>query len=168
MKIRAALAALVWVLVSASAAQARVVSIGEYKLSSSALTQLRSDWVDQLQAKYGNHTWAPMKFDLGDRELKLMGLPSKEVLTSHRYRTPTAVVGGHLVPVAKLDQYLAAHQRGKKPPSGGGSGATAAGPSVISFAGTGFFGIRPGAWLLTVTDQEVGWCSMAHVYGSPG
>jgi hypothetical protein len=39
---------------------------------------------------------------------------------------------------------------------------------VISYAGAGFFGIRPGAWLLTVTDQEVGWCSMAHVYGTAG
>jgi hypothetical protein len=39
---------------------------------------------------------------------------------------------------------------------------------VATFAGTGFFGIRPGAWLLTVTDQEVGWCSMAHVYGTAG
>src|SRR4051795_4917697 len=160
MKIRAALAALVCVLVSASAAQAKVISIGEYKPSASTLTQLRSDWVDQLQAKYGEHTWAPMKFDLGDKDLKLMGLPSKKVLTSHRYTVPTAVVGGKLVPLAKLDQYLAAKQ-GKK-------AAAAAGPSVASFAGTGFFGIRPGAWLLTVTPDEVGWCSMAHVYGSPG
>src|SRR4051794_16621491 len=162
MKIRAALAALLCVLVSASAAQARVISIGEYKLSPSALTQLRSDWVDQLQAKYGDHTWAPMKFDLGDRELRLMGLPSKKVLTSHRYATPTAVVGGKLVPLAGLDRYLAAKQKGD------GASARAEGPSVVSFAGTGFFGIRPGAWLLTVTPDEVGWCSMAHVYGTPG
>src|SRR5436190_2128277 len=28
--------------------------------------------------------------------------------------------------------------------------------------------IRPGAWLLTVTNNEIGWCSMAHVYGAPG
>src|SRR4051794_34815573 len=123
---RAALAAVAVFALSASAAQARVVSIGEYKLSGSALSQLRTDWVNQLQAKYGNHTWAPMKFDLGDRELKLMGLPSKKVLTSHRYRTPTAVVGGHLVPVSRLDQYLAAKagSRGKKPPSGGGGGGS--------------------------------------------
>src|SRR3954468_23530066 len=161
MKVRAAVAAVVSMLVFASAAQARVISIGEYKLSPSALTQLRSDWVDQLQTKYGNHTWAPMKFDLGDRELKLMGLPSKKVLTSHRYATPTAVVGGKLVPLAELDAYLAARQKA-------GGSTTAEGPSVISFAGTGFFGIRPGAWLLTVTPDEVGWCSMAHVYGSPG
>src|SRR4051794_7552180 len=150
MKVRAAVAAVVSMLVFASAAQAKVISIGEYKLSASTLTQLRSDWVGQLQAKYGEHTWAPMKFDLGDRDLKLMGLPSKKVLTSHRYKVPTAVVGGKLVPLAKLDQYLAAKQ-GKKP-----AAAAAAGPSVASFAGTGFFGIRPGAWLLTVTPDEVG------------
>src|SRR3954470_18302678 len=166
MKIRAALAALVCVLVSASAAQAKVISIGEYRPSASTLTQLRSDWVDQLRAKYGNHTWAPMKFDLGDKDLKLMGLPSKKVLTSHRYKVPTAVVGGKLVPLAKLDQYLAAKQRGKKPPSGGGSTTAADGPSLVSFGGTGFFGVRPGAWLLTITDAEVGWCSAAHVYGT--
>ena len=168
MKVRAALAALVCVLVSASAAQARVISIGEYKLSASTLTQLRSDWVDQLEAKYGNHTWAPMKFDLGDRDLALMGLPSKKVLTSHRYKVPTAVVGGKLVPLSQLDSYLAARQRGKKPTGGSGGSVAADGPSVVSFAGTGFFGIRPGAWLLTVTPEEVGWCSMAHVYGSAG
>jgi hypothetical protein len=165
------MAALALFALTGSAAQARVVSLGEYKLSASKLSQLRTDWVDQLQAKYGNHTWAPAKFDLGDKDLKLMGLPSKKVLTSHRYTTPTAVVGGKLVPVSKLDAYLAAKsstRAGKKPPSGGGSSTAAEGPSVISFAGTGFFGIRPGAWLLTVTDAEVGWCSMAHVYGSPG
>jgi hypothetical protein len=44
----------------------------------------------------------------------------------------------------------------------------AAGPPVASFAGTGFFGIRPGAWLLIFSDGGVSLCSMAHVYGSPG
>src|SRR3954451_5095122 len=102
---RAALAAFALFALTASSAQARVVSIGEYTLSNAKLEQLRSDWVAQLQSRYGNHTWAPMKFDLGDKQLKLMGLPSKSVLTSHRYKTPTAVVGGKLVPVAKLDQY---------------------------------------------------------------
>src|SRR3954463_5503432 len=167
MKVRAAVAAVVFMLVFASAAQAKVISIGEYKLSASTLNQLRGDWVSQLQGKYGNHTWAPAKFDLGDRELKLMGLPSKKVLTSHRYRTPTAVVGGKLVPLPKLDQYLAAKQRGKKPPSGGGGSTAADGPSVVSFAGTGFFGIRPGAWLLTITDAEGGWGSLGDAPGPP-
>jgi hypothetical protein len=160
---RAALAAMALVVCTSGAvsasAQARVIPIGEYKLSDAKLAQLRGAWVDQLQARYGNHTWAPMKFSLGDRELALMGLPSKKVLTSHRYRTPMAVLGGKLVPLAKLDQVLAA-KRGQR--------AAAPLPGLVSFAGTGFFGIRPGAFLLTVTEQEVGWCSMAHVYGSPG
>src|SRR3954471_21597629 len=126
MRLRAAVAALALFALTASSAQARVISLGEYKLSASTLSQLRTDWVDQLQAKYGNHTWAPAKFDLGDRDLKLMGLPSKKVLTSHRYRTPTAVVGGKLVPLPKLDAYLAAKtgsRAGKKPPGGGSSTA---------------------------------------------
>jgi hypothetical protein len=54
------------------------------------------------------------------------------------------------------------------------TGATTASTSAVAlktlatFAGTGYFGIRPGAWLLTVTDNEIGWCSLAHAYGSPG
>jgi hypothetical protein len=92
-----------------------------------------------------------MKFNLTDRDLKLMGLPSKRVLTSHRYKTPTAVLPG-----GKL----------KKLSTRGST--KAAGPSLVSFAGTGYFGIRPGAFLLTITADSIGWCSMAHVYGSPG
>src|SRR4051794_8363625 len=163
-RVRAALTAIAvvaCVLAAGSGAQARVITLGEFKLSNAKLEQLRNDWVDQLQARYGNHHWAPMKFDLGDRDLALMGLPSKKALTSHRYTKPMAVVDRQLVPLAKLDQVLAAKE-GRKAP------AKAEGPSVISFAGTGFFGIRPGAWLLTVTPDEVGWCSMAHVYGTPG
>jgi hypothetical protein len=145
-------------------ASARVVRIGEYKLSKSATATLRADMVDQILAKYRPGTWAPMKMTLGDRELRLMGLPSKRVLTSHRYRVPTAVYpGGRLVPLAGRTS------KSKGKPSGGGaSSGAAAGPTVTTFAGTGFFGIRPGAWLLTVTDKEIGWCSMAHVYGAPG
>jgi hypothetical protein len=62
---------------------------------------------------------------------------------------------------------LGARAGSKGKPKPGGSTA-AAGPSVASFAGTGFFGIRPGAWLLFITPDEIGWCSAAHVYGSPG
>jgi hypothetical protein len=41
-------------------------------------------------------------------------------------------------------------------------------PGLVSFAGTGYFGIRPGAWLLLISGGSIGWCSAAHVYGSPG
>jgi hypothetical protein len=153
-------------LAAGQAAQARTIKISEYRLSSAKLDQLRSSWAEQLRARYPQGTWAPAKFDLTDRDLKLMGLPSKRVLTSHRYRTPTAVLpGGKLVRLSTLAKSGASGRGGKggKPPSG-----RADGPPVFTFAGAGFFGIRPGAWLLTVTDNSVGWCSMAHVYGSPG
>src|SRR5882672_1536691 len=78
-------------LVGASAAQARVVSIGEYKLSQSRMDQLQRNWVNQIYAHHSLGTWAPMEMKLTDRDLALMGLPSKRVLTAHRYRTPTAV-----------------------------------------------------------------------------
>src|SRR5438034_7100363 len=80
---------------AASAAQAgtrvKRISIGEYRLPAATLDRLRADWVDQLLARYPEHTWAPMRFDLSDADLKLMGLPPKRILLSHRYRVPTAV-----------------------------------------------------------------------------
>src|SRR5256714_10846741 len=151
----------------ATAAQARVVKIGEYRLPSAKLDQLRTDWVDQITARYPQGSWAPAGFNLTDRDLRLMGLPSKRVLTSHRYPVPTAVY-----PNGKMVRLNARSSKGGgKGGSGGssgGSGGSTAAPGLVTFAGTGFFGIRPGAWLLTVTDKEVGWCSMAHVYGAPG
>src|SRR3954462_11428310 len=148
-------------LVGASAAQARVIHIGEYKVSQSRMDQLQRNWVNQIYAHHSLGTWAPMKMNLTDRDLALMGLPPKRVLTAHRYRTPTAFYpGGRMV-------RLGARAGSKGKPKPGGSTA-AAGPSVASFAGTGFFGLRPGAWLLFITPDEIGWCSPAHVYGSPG
>jgi hypothetical protein len=135
-------------LASAAAAHARTVTISELKLSDAALNQLRDRFVDQVYAHHSLGTWAPMRFDLSDSDLQLMGLPSKRTLLAHRYKTPTAVpANGRITPL----------------------GAKAAGgPAVASFAGTGFFGIRPGAWLLLLNGGSIGWCSAAHVYGSPG
>jgi hypothetical protein len=87
-----------------------------------------------------------MRVDLTDRDLALMGLPPKRVLVKHRYSVPTAVY-----PDGRMKRLGAAP-----------------GPGLVSYAGAGFFGIRPGAWLLLITKDSVGWCSMAHVYGSPG
>jgi hypothetical protein len=137
--------------------------IDELRLSDAAMGQLRDHWVDQLEATYGDGTWAPMKMTLDDADLALMGLPPKHVLTSHRYAQPT------WFDAAGTPHTLGSGKSGSGSGGGTGSGgATAAGPSVAAVAGAGWFGIRPGAWLLTITDQEVGWCSMAHVYGAPG
>jgi hypothetical protein len=139
----------------AGAAHASVIKINEFKLSNTQLGQLRARWVKQIYANHKMGTWAPMKFNLSDADLKIMGLPSKKVLLAHRYKTPTAFKNGRLV------------RLGAK---GKGKGTKADGPAVASFAGTGFFGIRPGAWLLFIDTNagSVGWCSAAHVYGSPG
>src|SRR4051794_6168427 len=145
-----------------TAAQARIVKVGEYRLSDSTLGKLRTDWVNQIYAHHSYGTWAPMKFDLSDHDLALMGLPPKRVLIKHRYGMPTA-----FYPSGRMVRMRTSAKGGKKPP-GGSSSTAAAGPSVASFAGTGFFGIRPGAWLLFITPDSVGWCSAAHVYGSPG
>src|SRR3954471_8346828 len=157
--------------VGASSAQARVIKLGEYRWSSAKLDQLRSDWVGQITSRYAAGSWAPMKFDLTDRDLRLMGLPSKRVITSHRYPVPTAVYpNGKVVRLTAQSSSKGGGGKGGGGKTSGGSsgGSTAAAPGVATFAGTGFAGIRPGAWLLTVTDDEVGWCSMAHVYGAPG
>ena len=119
--------------------------LSEYRLSQPAMDALRADFVHQILAHNKPGTWAPMKMTLGDRDLRLMGLPSKKFLLTHRFSKPTLVTpDGHETPVNLTS------------------------PTAASFAGAGWFGIRPGAWLLTVTDKEIGWCSLAHVYGAPG
>jgi hypothetical protein len=146
-----------------SAAEARTIELREYRVPETKLDKLRGDFSDQLSSRYGTGTWAPLRFKLSNRDLRLMGLPPKRVLLSHRYKVPTAVYpNGKMV---RLGRQKA--KRGKGGSGGSGSGA-AAGPGVATFAGTGFFGIRPGAWLLLLNGNSVGWCSLAHVYGSPG
>jgi hypothetical protein len=147
----------------AAGAEARTVKLREYRLPTAKLAELRSNWLRQLTTRHGSGGWAPMRFELSNRDLRLMGLPPRRVLLSQRYRVPTAVYpGGRIV-------RLAARKGGKGRGRGGsGDSTTADSPGVVTFAGTGFFGIRPGAWLLLLNDNSVGWCSLAHVYGSPG
>jgi len=134
---RLVLATTALVLVTAWAAQARTVRISEYRLSDARLDALRDHWVDQLMAEHRVGTWAPMRFTLTDRDLKLMGLPPKRVLLAHRYRTPTVVR-----PDGRMWRLGARGGRRKGGGGGnGGSGNTAA-PGTISYAGRG---ARPSA-----------------------
>jgi hypothetical protein len=159
-----AAAAVSLALIAVGSAEARTVKLREYRLPQTTLTKLRSDWVGQLTSRYPAGSWAPLKFKLSNRDLRLMGLPPKKVLLSHRYRVPTAVY-----PNGKMVRLAGPKSKRRKPSSGGQSGSgTADSPGVATFAGTGFFGIRPGAWLLLLNGNSVGWCSMAHVYGTPG
>jgi hypothetical protein len=153
--------------VAAASASARTYTVGEYKLSSARIDSLRSDWVDQITARYPQGSWAPMRDDLSNRDLKLMGLPSKRVLLSHRYRTPTAFERGKMI---RLGAGARKGSSGGRKGGGGSSGGSASSPGLVTYAGAGFFGIRPGAWLLFIDPKlnSVGWCSAAHVYGTPG
>jgi hypothetical protein len=166
---RATFLAAVVVLATAVAAQAgpRVVRIREYRLPASAMRQLRADFVRQLTSRHPQHSWAPLRFNLANRDLKLMGLPSKRWLIAHRHRfgRPTAVYrGGRTVSLARRAR--AGSKRGRG--GSGSAGSNASSPGVVTFAGAGFFGIRPGAWLLLIGKKSIGWCSAAHVYGAPG
>ena len=155
---RAALSALALSLVGAfslpearASAKAKTLTIGEFTLSAQKMDTLRDHFFDQIEAKYAPGTWAPMRMELSDADLALMGLPDRATLLAHRYRQPTTfktAAGGN--------------GKGKPQPQ------PAASPAVTSFAGTGFFGIRPGAWILLINGNSIGWCSAAHVYGSPG
>ncbi len=110
--------------------RAKVIGIGEYRLAAPALEQLRTDWIAQLTSRYPAHTWAPMRFDLNDADLRLMGLPSKRVLLAHRYRVPTAVYpNGTMRPLASSST-----RRSHSKPSGGGSQPSSS-PGVIGAVG---------------------------------
>jgi hypothetical protein len=134
------------------------LEITEFTVDPDALCDIRDEWTEQLLATHEPGTWAKMKFEATDAQLSRMGLPSKDVLSSRRYARPTLVTkDGRFfdVPTKALEQAVA------------GPGA-AAEPTVASFAGAGCLGIRPGALLLLISGNSIGWCSMAHVYGSPG
>ena len=128
---------------AASAETLEAVEIGEYQIDPDLMCQLREEWGQQLIDEYGTGVWAPMKWELTDSQLERLNLPPREVLLNTRFEQPTAVsADGTMVQVAL--------------------------PAVAAYGGAGCFGIRPGAWLLLLNDNSIGWCSMAHVYGTPG
>ena len=118
------------------------VKLSELKISDAAMKRLQTDFINQKLANHKPGTWAPMRMQLSDRHLALMGLPSAKVLRSMDFSKPTAFNADGTT--------------------------TQMEPGVISFAGAGYFGIRPGAWLLLIDERGIGWCSAAHVFGSPG
>lgn len=121
---------------------ARKVALSEFKLSPAAMEQLRTDFIEQKLRRYKPGTWAPMRMELSKKHLALMGLPSAQKLKSMDLSKPTAF-----------------HKDGS---------TSQVDPALVTFAGTGYFGIRPGAWILLLSGGGIGWCSAAHVYGAPG
>jgi len=130
------------------------VGIQEYVVPADTMAEVRGEWLDSLAAKHPAGSWAPMKFEPNNSQLDRLGLPSQEVLLSQRYPVPTMI-----------DKF-GRKERVDLPTITSPAGTL--GPTVATFAGAGWFGIRPGAFLLLLTGGGIGWCSMAHVYGTPG
>jgi hypothetical protein len=130
------------------------LSVSEFTIDYDTLCSIRDQWIaDQLQ-RHPAGTWAPIEFHPTDQQLAAMGLPPADVLTSHRYDVPTLVTkSGKAV---RLD------------PAEFAAAMAVPLPALATYAGAGCLGIRPGAWVLLLTGGGVGWCSLAHVYGSPG
>ena len=146
-------------------AKAKTYKVGEFVLPDSRIDQLRDRFANQIESRYAQGTWAPLRYEVTNRDLKLMGLPPKRVLLKQRYRKPTAVYpSGRMIRM----RTRSSAPSGKGGAKGGGGSTTTAATPIASFAGTGFFGIRPGAWVLLMNGGSIGWCSLAHVYGTPG
>lgn len=157
----------------------RDVDITEFTIDKDALCDVRDQWMDEMLASNEPGTWAKMKFEPTDAQLDRLGLPSSDILQAGDYSRPTLVTkDGRYIPVGydelqdAFAQSLAAQKEGPGNGKSGGRGKEAEedapGPTVATYAGTGCLGIRPGALLLSITSNSIGWCSMAHVYGSAG
>jgi hypothetical protein len=130
-------------------------SFDEFTVDNDALCAMRDAMTERILATSEPGTWAPIEYSLTHADLARMGLPSRDVLLSRRYPTPTLVTSDgrfYGVPTAELEAAV----------------QDAAGPTVATYAGAGCLGIRPGAWVLLLTGGGIGWCSLAHAYGSPG
>jgi hypothetical protein len=163
-----ALSLLALIAAPTAAAKTRTYKLGEFTLPGARIDQLRDRFVNQIEARYPAGSWAPMKYELSNRDLALMGLPSKKVLLSQRYKRPTAVYPSGRMVRLSTKAGRGKGGGGKSGGSSGGSSSSSTATPIIAFAGTGYFGIRPGGWLLLINGGSIGWCSFAHVYGTPG
>lgn len=126
----------------AHAETTETLEVGEYVIPDDVMCTIREQWLEKIAQTYEPDTWAPLKWEPTDEQLAMLGLPGRAWLMDREFSTPTAVFpNGDTVKVNL--------------------------PAVAAYGGAGCFGIRPGAWLLLL-DGGIGWCSMAHVYGSPG
>lgn len=149
----AAILAGVFVLGPAALSSPPPLYFEEFRVSAEAMAATAAEWSEALAISPPG-TWAPLRMELSDAQLARMGLPSKKVLLARRYPEPTMVFPNGKTERVSLSSIAPT--------------TTPMGPTVATYAGAGWFGIRPGAWLLLLNGNTVGWCSMAHVFGSPG
>jgi hypothetical protein len=129
------------------------LALSEFRVDYDTLCNIRDQWIEDQLQEHPEGGWAPIEFHPTDQQLAAMGLPSAEVLASRSYDVPTLVTkSGEAVRLSREEFEAAALPL----------------PALATYGGTGCLGIRPGAWLLLISGNSIGWCSMAHVYGSPG
>ncbi|HVM10934.1 MAG TPA: hypothetical protein VM638_00475 [Actinomycetota bacterium] len=138
-------------LAPASAGERGGKAVQGFSVDPEVLCEIRDQWIDQLLAENPRGGWVPMKMEPTDQQLAMIGLPPANVLRSRSYEQPTIVAADGRTATISMAELQAAMRA----------------QPVAAYAGTGCLGIRPGAWLLLL-DQGVSWCSLAHVYGSPG
>jgi hypothetical protein len=78
---------------TASSGGERLV-VDEFRLSDAAITTLRDSFVDRIEATYPVGSWAPLRMELDDADLAVMGLPSRAELRAADLSRPVVIPGG--------------------------------------------------------------------------
>ena len=86
--------AVVGALLAPGAAQAKTLRINEFKPSAKVLDTLRDRFIERTLATHQRGSWAKLRMELTNADLKLLGLPSRKVLLSQRYARPTTFKRG--------------------------------------------------------------------------
>src|SRR4051794_1338904 len=69
--------------------------VDELTLGDTAMTQLRSSFYDQIEARYAPGSWAPLRMELSDADLAVMGLPSRAELQAADLSRPVVIPAGN-------------------------------------------------------------------------
>lgn len=145
--------------------ETRMIELRHFDISPDCKEDLFQEWYADLWEVYGEGAIAPMKFVPSDEQLAKIGLPSRDIMLSTDFSTPKIVwEDGRIEPVAlpsgMADSPSPTALVGDLPKS-----VPTSTDALMTYAGTGCLGIRPGSFLWT---EEGALCSLAHVYGNPG
>lgn len=168
-------------------ADSEEVTLSEFTVAPETMEAIRGKWLDRVLSEHEPGTWAPLRYDLDDEDLAALNLPPADELRQMRFDRPTMVDRDGRTSVVSLpaapppdrdcngercdddgDGNGNGNGDGKGNGDGNDDGDTASDETVTTVAGAGWFGIRPGAMLLLITENSIGWCSAGHVYGSAG
>lgn len=138
-----------------ASAQQAPLTFEEFRVPDAVAADITNEWYRGLINNPQHwQTWQPLEFHPTDSQLDRMALPSSDILHAQRYPEPTMITKSGETEIVDID------------PVNAETGTL--GPTAPPFAGAGWFGIRPGAKVLLLSGGGIGWCTLAHVYGSPG